>query len=247
MTKHKLVVSHRGVSGDEPENTLEAFRASVARGVEAIELDVRRTADGVLVVSHDTTAGGGSITDSTYATLVNRVPGLCEFGKALKTIPSSCLLDVEIKVPGIEAKVLAELARGRGRGSFVVTSFREETVARVKALDPSVRAGLILGEGRPKEGVGARLSEFFPARRLRRCGSDLVAPNLKVLRCGFLSRMQRLGYPVYVWTINEPEVMERMLRHPGVTAIITDRPLEAMAVRASLERAPTVELVPADR
>jgi len=236
VNRCKVVMSHRGVSGDEPENTLEAFAASVARGVEAIELDVRRTADGVLVVSHDATVGGGSIAASTYAELAARAPGLCTFGQALETIPSPCLLDVEIKVLGIEAEVLDELKLMREKGDFVVTSFHDQTVARVKALDAGVRAGLILGEGRPKEGIRARLSEIFPARRLRRSGSDLVAPNLKVLRCGFLRRMRRLGYQVYVWTMNEPRLMKRMLRQPGVTGIITDRALEAMAVRAELER-----------
>ena len=235
MLGQKTVVSHRGLSGGEPENTLEAFGASVARGVEAIELDVRQTADGVLVVSHDSTVGGGSIARSTYAALATRVPGLCTFGEALNMIPSKCLLDVEIKVPDIERGVLHELELKRETSDFVVTSFRDETVARVKALDSMIRVGLLLGEGRPKHGIRARLSEFFPARRLRRSQSDFVAPNWKLLRFGFLRRMARLGYPVYVWTVNEPELMKCMLQCPDVAAVITDRPLEAMALRAGLE------------
>jgi glycerophosphoryl diester phosphodiesterase len=231
----KTVFSHRGLSGGEPESTLEAFGASVARGVEAIELDVRQTADGVLVVSHDSTAGGGSIARSTYAALATRVPGLCTFGEALNMIPSKCLVDVEIKVPHIERGVLHELERKRGTGDFVITSFRDETVARVKALDSMVRVGLLLWEGRPRHRIRTRLSEFFPARRLRRSNSDFVAPNWRLLRFGFLRRMARLGYPVYVWTVNEPELMKRMLQHPDVAAVITDRPLEAMALRAGLE------------
>lgn len=231
-----LVISHRGVSGDEPENTLAAFAASVARGVEAIELDVRCTADGVLVIAHNPTVAGASIADSTCAAVTARLPELCTFGQALDAIPASCHLDVEIKVPGIEAEVLDELRLRRQTGEFVITSFRDDTVARVKTLDSSVQAGLILGEGRPREGMRARLSEYFPTARLRRSGLDLVAPHLKVLHCGFLRRMRRLGYPVYVWTVNEPELMERMFRHPGVRGIITDRPLEAMALRTELER-----------
>lgn len=208
----------------------------MARGVEAIELDVRQTADGVLVVAHDPMVGGCAITLSAHAALVAGVPSLCTFAEALDVIPPACFLDVELKVPGIEAEVLFDLGLKRDPSAFVITSFHDETVAGVKALDPSVRAGLILGEGRPREGVGARLSEFFPARRMRRCGADLVAPSHKVLSCGFLRRMQRLGYPVYVWTVNEPGLMKRMLRHPGVSGVITDRPLEVMALRVALER-----------
>ncbi len=236
----KTIISHRCLSGAEPENTLEAFRASVARGIEAIELDVRQTGDGVVVVSHDSAAGGGAIACSTYAELATQAPGLCTFAEALNTIPSQCPLDVEIKVPGIESAVLHELGlrrgtRERGTGDLVVTSFRDETVARVKALDPRVCAGLLLGQGRPGKGMRARLSELFPARRLRRCSSDFVAPNWRLLRFGFLWRMARLGYPAYVWTVNEPELTRRLLRHPAVAAVITDLPLEAMALRAGLQ------------
>jgi glycerophosphoryl diester phosphodiesterase len=223
------------VSGDEPGNTLEAFAASVARGVEGIELDVRRTADGVLVIAHDPMLGGCAVAQSPYEELVAVTPSLCTLGEALEVVPRVCHLDIELKVPGLEADVLEALEPKREKGDFVVTSFLDETIARVKALDPDVQAGLILGEGRPREGMRARLSEYFPARRLRRSVSDLVAPNLRVLRCGFLLRMRRLGYPVYVWTVNQPDLLERMLRHPGVTAVITDRPLEAMAVRAELD------------
>jgi glycerophosphoryl diester phosphodiesterase len=230
----KTIGSHRGLSGGEPENTLEAFGASVARGVEAIELDVRQTADGVLVVSHDSVAGELPIADSTYARLAARAAGLCTFAEALSAIPSECLLDVEIKASGIEKEVLHELDLKRKTSCYVITSFRDETVARVKALDPAVRVGLLLGKGTPKHWIRTRLSEFFPARRLRRSNSDFVAPHWKLLRFGFLRRMARLGYPAYVWTVNEPELLKRVLQYPQVAAVITDRPLEAMALRAEL-------------
>jgi glycerophosphoryl diester phosphodiesterase len=229
------VLSHRGLSGgDEPENTLAAFTSAVARGVEGIELDVRRTADGVLVIAHDAVVRGVTIAISTSADLAALVPGLCTFAEALDAIPPECLLDVEVKLTGIEEQVLAELAARRERGRFVVTSFCDEVVARVKALDPAVRTGLVLGEGRPKSGMRARLSELFPAARLRRCGADVVIPDWRLLRLGFLRRAARSGYPVWVWTVNDPGLMRRVLGHPEVAAVITDRPLEAMRLRAGL-------------
>jgi len=160
------------VSGDEPGNTLEAFAASVARGVEAIELDVRRTADGVLVVWHDADAGGEPIALSAYAALRARVPSLCTLDEALDAIPSACFLDVEIKVPGIEAEVLDELGLNREKDAFVVTCFRDETVARVKALDPGVGAGLILERGGRRRGCGPGFPSSFPSE-----GCGAVAPT----------------------------------------------------------------------
>jgi glycerophosphoryl diester phosphodiesterase len=228
----KLVLSHRGIyGGAEPENSVAAFSAAVAQGVEGIELDVRRTADGVLIVAHDATVGGLTIADCTRAELAARVPTLCTFREALSVIPWGCVLDVEIKPPGIEAEVLRELATSRKPGAFVVSSFYDGVVARVKQLDPGVKAGLILGEGRPKDGIRSRLSELFPARRMRKCRADFVVPNWRLLRFGFLRRIARLGCSAWVWTVNEPRRTKRLLREPAVAAIVTDRPLEAMSLR----------------
>jgi glycerophosphoryl diester phosphodiesterase len=232
MPERARVLSHRGRSGGgEQENTLAAYAAAVARGVEGIELDVRLTADGALAISHDAIAGGIPVAASTLAELVAEAPRLCTFVEALEVIPATCLLDVEVKVHGVEGAVLRELAAKRERSGFVVTSFHDEIVARVKALDPAVRTGLVLGEGRPKDGLRARLSELFPAGRLRSCGADVVIPNWKLLHFGFLRRAARHGYPVWVWTVNDPGLTKRLLRSPEVGAIITDRPLEAMALR----------------
>src|SRR5690606_34804670 len=68
------LVGHRGAMGVEPENTLRSFRRALADGVDAIELDVRRTSDGVLVICHDsktsrTTDGEGEIHELTLAEL----------------------------------------------------------------------------------------------------------------------------------------------------------------------------------
>jgi glycerophosphoryl diester phosphodiesterase len=231
MPGKKTVLSHRGRSGGEPENTLEAFAATVARGVDGIELDVRPTADGVLVVFHDSTVDEIPVESLSFAELAARVPRLCTFAEALATIPAGCLLDVEIKVPGIETDVLHELALRRSLGEVVVTSFCDQVVARVKALDPGVRVGLVLGRRRLRGEIGLRLSEHFPARRLRRCRADLVVPNERLLRFGFLRRMVWLGYPVIVWTVNEPTMLKRLFRHPAVAGVITDRSLEAMELR----------------
>jgi glycerophosphoryl diester phosphodiesterase len=229
------ILSHRGLyGGAEPENSVAAFAAAVAQGVEGIELDVRQTADGLLVVFHDAAMAGLTIADSTCAELEARIPTLCTFEAALCAIPPGCLLDVEIKPPGIEAEVLRELARSRQSGVFVVSSFHDGVVARVKQLAPGVQAGLILGEGRPKDGMRSRWSELLPARRLRTCQADFVVPNYRLLRFGFLRRIARLGCSAWVWTVNEPRRTKRLLRDPAVAAVITDRPLEAMRLRAGL-------------
>jgi glycerophosphoryl diester phosphodiesterase len=230
VVEQVAIISHRGLSGDEPENSLAAFRASVARGIEAIEFDVRQTLDRVLVICHDPAAAGLSIADATYAQLSARAGGLCTLAEALAAIPPQCLLDVEIKEHGFEASVLAELAAARDRSDYVITSFEDRIVAAVKKLDPAVRAGLLLGAD--DVSLRTRLSELFPVARLRACTADFVAPNWQLLRFGFLGRMERAGFAVYVWTVNDARAMRRLIGMPQrVAALITDDPLQAMRLR----------------
>ena len=68
------MVAHRGASSTYPENTLEAFEGAIAAGADAVELDVRLTADGIPVVMHDldvaaTTDGHGFVHTMTLADL----------------------------------------------------------------------------------------------------------------------------------------------------------------------------------
>src|ERR1700694_5554003 len=71
-TPMPLVIAHRGASSDAPENTPAAFEAAIALGVDAVELDVRRTSDGVLVVHHNASRRGVPMALLTYAALVRR-------------------------------------------------------------------------------------------------------------------------------------------------------------------------------
>lgn len=109
------VAAHRGFSEKYPENTMEAFRAAVALGVDQIETDVRITKDGQLVLHHDatvdrTTDGTGLVKDFTLAELKQldagikkgdafagcRIPTFIEFMDYMKTLPDMTV-DIELK------------------------------------------------------------------------------------------------------------------------------------------------------
>lgn len=109
------VAAHRGFSEKYPENTMEAFRAAVALGVDQIETDVRITADGELVLHHDatvdrTTNGTGLVKDFTLAQLKEldagikkgeqfagcKIPTFLEFMDYMKTLPDMTI-DIELK------------------------------------------------------------------------------------------------------------------------------------------------------
>jgi glycerophosphoryl diester phosphodiesterase len=119
-----LVVAHRGASAIAPENSLEAFEKAIELGADMVEFDVRRSADGALVISHDPLPPPDA---PTLAQVVDRCVG-------------RIALDIELKEHGLEEEVL----RIAADGDFVVTSFLPEVVATTKRLRPNVRVGLLL-------------------------------------------------------------------------------------------------------
>jgi glycerophosphoryl diester phosphodiesterase len=129
-----LITAHRGASAIAPENSLEAFEKAIGLGADMVEFDVRRTADGVLVVVHD------PLPPVRYDELRPRPP---RFEEVVDVCAGRIALDVELKEPGVEAEVLDVV----DAASSVVTSFLPDVVAAVKTLRPDVRAGLLLREG----------------------------------------------------------------------------------------------------
>ena len=235
MMRQKII-SHRGLSGHEPENSLKAFSATVGRGIKAIEFDVHRTSDGVIVVNHDFDIAELSIADNDFVKLKSKKSNLCALAEILESIPPKCLLDVEIKAFGIEDDVLRELSKARNPRDYIISSFDDRTIARVKAIDQTVQAGLLLGKYKPTRPVRTRLSELFPTSRLRACNADFVAPYWKLMKFAFIRRMARKGYPVFVWTVNNDKLMESLVRNDGIAGLITDRPIDAMRIMNKLNK-----------
>lgn len=146
-----LIVAHRGASGYAPENTFAAFDRAVALGFPDIELDVHASRDGVPVVLHDadlgrTTDGSGRATELPFTALLGldagrwfapefagqRVPAL---EQVFARYVAQARFTVEIKQAeaGLEAKVLALLARYGLRGGAAIASFEP---AVLRDLEP---------------------------------------------------------------------------------------------------------------
>ena len=68
-----------------------------------------------------------------------------------------------------------------------------------------------------------RFNEYFPVRRLKRCKADFVSPHYLLCTGEFVRRMKREGYPVFVWTVNDEKIMDRMIALHA-DGIISDRP-----------------------
>lgn len=225
-----LVVAHRGVWGDAPQNSLEGLSQALAIGCEMVELDVRRTRDRRLVAVHDGRVRGAAVSELDHDELCARLgPGQAPLLEQMVELAAGRIaLDVELKEDGYSEDVLATLARRLEPDTYVVTSFLDHALAAAAAA-PTVRTGLLLAPGRLPGQLEARLA---------RTGAVFLAPHASLARAGLLAWAANRGLESFVWTVNETRALRSMLADARVSAVITDRPQTALRVRRELMLAP---------
>ena len=117
--------------------------------------------------------------------------------------------NIEIKETGFEHKVVKFLHKYADYDDYSVKSFKDAVPFKIKELDPKITTGLLLGYDKPD--LRRRYNELFPIRRLRACHADFVSPSYELMHFSFVKRMKKYHYPVYIWTVNEPELINKML------------------------------------
>ena len=164
---HPLIVGHRGMTG-RAENSLEAFAAAIALGVDAVEFDVRRTADGRLVAWHDERLPSGELLSAITARHAREtVPHLALVREVAESCADSGVtLQIDLKEIGGEVESVAEVERVVGAGRLFVTTLEDVSVRALKRARPDLRVGLSLGAGRPGDTWLRRGLEIVPWRRV---------------------------------------------------------------------------------
>ncbi len=202
-----LVCAHRGASAQRPDNSAAAFRLAVEMGAEMLEADLRRTADGRLVLAHDPLPA-------------DPPPGLLELQELVRLAQGRSAINLELKEAGYEHQVLACL-QPRPPG-LIVTSFLPAALSAIRALDPSLPTGLVVGK---RDGRGDLLA------RADACGAPALVVEVSLLDDALRQRVLSTGRTLMVWTVNDPEMLERVLCDPAVRCVITDVPDVALALR----------------
>lgn len=218
------VIAHRGASHDFPENTIEAFGAAAEQGADGVELDVRATSDGVLVVHHDALLPDGRvIADHAANDLPTSVPTLAAALTSMRT-PS---VNVEIKNSPVEpgydptgrlaaatVEIIGETASAL---DVIVSSFELDTLVAVRAAAPDLAIGyLVLSPDEPVDAVAAAVDGGYGA----------IHPWDPCVTSESVRRAHDAGVRVNVWTVDEPDRI-RQLAAWGVDAVITNRPAVA--------------------
>lgn len=228
------VTAHRGYSHIAPENTGYAFEEAIEIGADYAELDVQQTADGQVVVFHDstinrTTDGKGELSSYTYDELQQFSNGswfkkgefadsrIMLLSDVLEQYGSDIMLNIEIKDHGATnetAQKTAELlVEYDMTDSCYVTSFSYAALKTVKKYEPEIKTGLITNVAAST--VYSQLQYI-----------DAVSLNYLFVNQNVVSTAHKNGKSVFVWTVNRTSDMNEMISI-GVDNIITDRPDKA--------------------
>ena len=222
-----LIYGHRGACVDVRPNTVEAFEHAVAQGADGVELDVRRTRDGALIVYHDDRSAfdAAPFAELDFAEIRSTNPWVPSLDEAWESLGPSALLNIEIKNIYGQAdydptqRVASQLVRwiaDHDTGERVlVSSFNTGALDKVKELDSSIRTGLL------------SMSWMDPMVALRQArDGGHVSANLSLIRT--LDHAEQIveaagDLAVLVWTVNDPD-HTLALANAGVSGVFTDDP-----------------------
>ena len=234
-----IIIAHRGDKTHAPENTLAAFKLAAENGADAIEFDVKLTADERVIVLHDqtvnrTTTGTGKIFQLPFAVVRDldaggwfsedyrgeRIPTLDE---VFETVGKRLYINIELTnyaTPGdgLVPKVVDLVKKHGLQDRMLFSSFFARNLQITRSLLPEVPRGLLC-----MRGILGSWGRTFTWR------GDYFAlhPYLTDVDPGLVNRVQAAGKRVHVWTVNSEEDLKRMIGL-GVDAIITDDPVLAL-------------------
>ncbi len=239
-----IIFAHRGASAHAPENTIASFELALTLQADAIELDVKLSADGHVIVHHDvtvdrTTNGKGKIKDLSLAALKEldagssfsekfkgeRIPTLEDVFDA---VGKRTFINVELtnyKTPNdqlVEA-VCMLIKKHQMQKRVIFSSFFASNLSKARSYLPEVPRGLLALNG--LLGAWARSFGFVFGKY------QALHPFLTDMTQQEVARVHRLNRRIHVWTVNKEEDMRRLFGW-DVDGIFTDDPQLALRVRA---------------
>ena len=244
---HPFIFAHRGASAHAPENTLAAFKLALEQNADGIELDVKLSSDGHVVVIHDptvdrTTGAKGRVKDMSLADLRGlnagsffsqnfsheRIPTLEE---VFETMGKRLFINVELTNYNSPRDHLVETAcmlvkKFNLQKHVMFSSFFPSNLSKAGSYLPEVPRGLLALNGIAGAWARSFGYAFGKYQALHPYWSD-VSPEQ-------VQRLHRLKGRVHVWTVNKAEDMRRLF-HWGVDAIFTDDPQLALQVRGEIK------------
>lgn len=216
-----LRIGHRGAAGHAPENTVAAIERGIALGVDFVEVDLRRTADGALVVLHDasvnrTTNGRGRIDRLSLCEAkkldAGNGEGIPTLEEVLATVSGRCGLMLELKVEGTARQVVETVQSAGFSGPVIYASFLHDELTDVRAADPQASL-LALFKRAPRASV-ARATKYETA---------YVGLQHDTATGRLIDSFHDAGLLVWVYTVDKIGDIRRVLS-VGADGVISNMP-----------------------
>ena len=220
------IIAHRGAKGYLPENTMAAFSKALDLGADGIELDVRVSNDGQLLVFHDESTLRLCNKNAEFADIdfieirklrvagEHQIPTLSE---VLDFIDNRCLVNIELKTSDSLSAVSDLLDfyigdKNWNPENLLVSSFDWIVLKQLRDRFPDIKIG-VLTETDLDLAIGFADS----------IAAETIHPHFHLLTSENVKQMQQMGFGVFAWTVNEPEDISRIASF-GVDGLITDYP-----------------------
>jgi glycerophosphoryl diester phosphodiesterase len=221
-----LVFAHRGGSALAPENTMAAFDNGLRLGADGIELDVRLSRDGVVVVHHDagldrTTPLSGPIGERTASELASAgVPALADV--LARHRDTRLIVEMKMNRRELAARTIDVVRRAGALERVCLGSFGLRALRAARAIEPRIATSAAREEVR---WALYRSWCRWPVASVGYAGYQVpeVAGRTRVVSPRFVAYAHRAGLAVHVWTVDREDEARRLLDW-GVDALITDRP-----------------------
>jgi glycerophosphoryl diester phosphodiesterase len=198
------ILAHRGASAYAPENTVEAFALAMEQGADGFELDVHLDDDGEVVVAHDIPTGGGS-------------PFLRDVYSLVKN--TNHIINVELKTterlyPEMPAKLISLEREFNMCDRVIYSSFNHYSLLELRKHSPEAKIGLLYNMG--------LIDPWIYARHVK---ADAIHPyyTIVALLPETVAKCHEHGIAVNVWTVDDPGMIDIMLKY-NVDSIITNKP-----------------------
>jgi glycerophosphoryl diester phosphodiesterase len=206
MSPQSLLLGHRGARAYAhiPENSFASFDLALEHGCDGFEFDVRLAGCGRALICHDAQVKSITVADAIEGQLAD-LPVLED---VMGRYSRHAFLDVEIKVPGLESKVLEALRQHPPARGYVVSSFLPEVITELRVRSETVKLGFICD-----------LPDHL--KQWRRLPVDFVIPDESLITQHLVRELHDSGKGVFAWTVNDANAM-RLLQEWGVDGIISD-------------------------
>lgn len=207
MTREPLVIGHRGSPRRAAENTRESFELAMAEGAHGIETDLRRLADGEIILFHDALLEDERVERLSGAEFRSRVGKDPIPLSTLAELPPGAVRILEVKSRGWERELLEVVGRWEG---IVISSFDHRVLDRCRQLGWRGRLGAVL------EGALVRSERY-----LLGVGANVFFPQVQFVDATLVAAHQAVGIEVIPWTVNSVDQARELIAW-GCAGIITD-------------------------